>query len=289
MRCLRTGMVYDHSLGASAIPRNGPIPDKTPDKTVTLWPLPEVRHVYLLAAGILLGVLLGPAVFGRVFPPQYDAWFGTHLHHPELDQAYQKNLQQLHNAPEASLLPAEVQQEMQAHERLAREAMQQRLDTLAATQVTPQAIEEEREASERAILETRIGRQQREIINQRNLQLLRISTIERERQQQHHNHQLGLIGIHLTLVLALVAFALTEALLTPPETGERRQGLPPRLSHFITIRYALLAGWLCLTLAQPIALHQANPVFAGVLIAVVLIAGLVPLGKKMTDHPIEQS
>jgi hypothetical protein len=36
---------------------------------------PEARHLYLLVAGIIAGVLLGPGVLGRVLPEVYDRWF----------------------------------------------------------------------------------------------------------------------------------------------------------------------------------------------------------------------
>lgn len=36
---------------------------------------PNHRDLYVIVAGILLGVILGPAVMGRVLPEQYKQWF----------------------------------------------------------------------------------------------------------------------------------------------------------------------------------------------------------------------
>ena len=79
----------------------------------------------------------------------------------------------------------------------------------------------------------------------------------------------------------VILFA-AEAILSP-QRDELEQGkatLPPALSRLITIRYGLAAGWLMLMLAQPIWLKGIDVVFGGLLLAIVLVAGLVPLGKK---------
>lgn len=250
-----------------------------PNNTVTLWPLPEIKHVYLLAAGIVLGVLLGPAVMGSVFPKPYEQWLGGGGDNAQLQQAYDEaNL--LTQQPQTYLLPPEIEADIARYEALAYDALEKRLDVLRSTGVSGEALTEERANSESAILEHRDQVTQRAFEARRMQLLLTIAGLEREMTSDRHARLLRLIGVQMALVLALVAFAIAEALLAPPVGGDGRRVASPRLAHLVTIRYALLAGWLTLTIAQPAALKQVNPVFAGVLVVVVLVVGFVPLGKR---------
>jgi hypothetical protein len=45
------------------------------DKPTVVSPLPDHRHLYLLVAGVLIGILLSPAVAGRVLPQGWQTWF----------------------------------------------------------------------------------------------------------------------------------------------------------------------------------------------------------------------
>ena len=40
-----------------------------------LSPFPDQRHLYLLAAGLVIGLLLGPGGLGRLAPGVYESWF----------------------------------------------------------------------------------------------------------------------------------------------------------------------------------------------------------------------
>ncbi|XAM01327.1 hypothetical protein OT109_08020 [Phycisphaeraceae bacterium D3-23] len=253
-------------------------PIAQPD-TVTLWPWPDARHIYLLAAGIVLGVLLGPAVMGRALPHQYELLFDAPGPTAELDAA-RAQLLAARQDPGAWVLSPEVAAELEQYETLAYDAMEARIETLRSLNMTPAALVEEREQSEQKILERRVARETRER-EQRLLQHARdVTVLELQASVARHEHRLKLIGIQMALVLALAAFAIAEALLAPPADRQGQRIASPRLAHLVTIRYALLAGWLTLAIAQPAALKQVNPYFAGVLVAVVLVVGLVPLGKR---------
>ncbi|MCE9589961.1 MAG: hypothetical protein K8S99_05495 [Planctomycetes bacterium] len=57
--------------------------DATSSRTVA----PNHWDLYLIIAGVVLGVLLGPAVLGRVAPETYDNWFvGVGSYQEELDR-----------------------------------------------------------------------------------------------------------------------------------------------------------------------------------------------------------
>jgi len=273
-----------------------PDPEKTTQykDTLTLWPLPDVKHVYLLAAGIFLGVMLGPAVLGRVMPAQYEQWFNAGGDTTQLDQAHAEALE-LMEKPESYLLPPDIDAEITRYETLAYAAMDARLETMRDIEVTPQAIEEERQQSQDTIRGHRDAVTQRAFDTRRNELLLQIAGLERKQAETRHAHRLKLIGIQMALILALVAFAIAEALLAPtpaPGSGDSEEAggepagaskaaaVSPRLAHLVTVRYALLAGWLTLAIAQPAAIKAVSPVFAVLLVAVVLVAGFVPLGKK---------
>ena len=46
-----------------------------PSQAIVASPFADARHLYLIGVGLLLGILLGPAVLGRVAPDTYAAWF----------------------------------------------------------------------------------------------------------------------------------------------------------------------------------------------------------------------
>lgn len=192
-------------------------------------PFADARHLYLLGVGLLLGILLGPAVLGRVAPETYAAWFT--------------------GAGEAA---AEI--------RAFNEDTAEGLERLIATGVSDIAIDEyiaERDA-ERQFLPA-FGR----------------AVIE---QNQHEKAWAGRL---LALVLTVVVVMGLEAWVGPtPRDG--RAVVPPALGRLVTIRYALIALWLMLALASPAALLGAPWVFFAMVLLVVMVVGLVPLGKNQT-------
>jgi hypothetical protein len=88
--------------------------------------------------------------------------------------------------------------------------------------------------------------------------------------RQQHRQQLD-ARLH-ALLLAVLAVVVLEALL-PPAAADHR-------ARLATARYALLALWLAITLAEPSALNRVSLLFVALVIAVALVAALVPLRRR---------
>ena len=67
----------DRSLSASADGSADAQADASADASASrvIAGRPDPMHLYLLVAGVLAGVLLGPGVLGRIAPGVYDRWF----------------------------------------------------------------------------------------------------------------------------------------------------------------------------------------------------------------------
>lgn len=183
---------------------------------------PDHRDVYLLALGLLMGVLLGPAVLGRVSATSYERMFlGGH----ELTVAIEK-----------------FEKEVPG-----------RIASLAGTGVTGVAVEELQ------------GRMQEERLQ-----------LEGRRTLARHEHALWLAGRTNALLLAVAALMVLEGVLDPA-AGAMWRRLRQRAA---SARYALLAIWLALLLAQPEILRQTPPAFVILLLVVAVAAMLVPMGRR---------
>lgn len=212
----------------------------------------------MLVAGVLLGVLLGPASLGRFAPNLYDSMFMGSGDMAQLEQA-QTELNLFLNDEETRLARIEdimKQAKVLGEGDSAQAATQQQVTDL----LNGFADEQDR-------LET-------------NIEAARVPILAR--QQEHRDKLSGMLTMMLLLIVVILA---AEAILSPQrdELEAGKTALPPALSRFITIRYGLAAGWLMLMLAQPIWLRGIDIIFGGLLLAVVLIAGLVPLGKSQKD------
>ena len=101
-------------------------------------PFPDVGGVYLLIAGILLGVLLGPAVFGRLAPNAYrDAFVGGADLVKQLEAEQTKTDQQLRNLEQTGVTDTAIKEQLAQREQKAvvlqaqlQQAQQQRLNAL---------------------------------------------------------------------------------------------------------------------------------------------------------------
>ncbi len=184
------------------------------DVRVTEPPVASHRDLYLLIVGLLVGLILGP-ILSRLRPDLHtDAFVG--------------------GRQQAQLLVALDQRHQEQAQRL------------AATGVTPAAIEELRQSVERE-----------------RLPLLALGEQEQRRKLDN------LSALALTLALAFAAVMIVEAVIDPARAVAR--------ANLATGRYALLAALLALLLVQPRLVAGVSPLFLLLLILLTLAACLVPL------------
>ncbi len=184
----------------------------------------DYRDLYLIVAGIVLGILLGPGVLGRIRPGLYGRLFV---------------------GPSTDLVVAKFSRHLA-------ETNQARQNLIASGATTAPALEEFDQ------------RQQREVAG------FQKQFDEIAAAQQAHAARLG--GWALALVLATMAVMVIESVVD--EQAARARG------RLATARYALMALWVALLIAQPALLKIVPPVLLIGLIVVAVAAALVPLGKR---------
>lgn len=215
----------------------------------------------MLIIGVMLGVMLGPACLGRFAPDLYDPLFLGSGDTTTLEQA-QAELNTFLNDEEARTQIIEgVLKQFQAFTEE---------DMSMATARDEQLFE----------INNTFAEQHAQL--QANVDTARIPILAN--QQAHRDKLLGMATMMLLIAVALFA---AEAILSP-QRDELEQGkatLPPILSRLITIRYGLAAGWLMIMLAQPVWLKGIDFIFGGLLLTIVLLAGLIPLGKSHDSAP----
>jgi hypothetical protein len=84
----------------------------------------------------------------------------------------------------------------------------------------------------------------------------------------------------IALVIVLLVVAIFEAVISPKPSERGRAVLTPVQQRVTTIRYAVLAGVLAIVLARPALLAEVSWVFVVLLLAVIAVAGFVPLGRR---------
>jgi hypothetical protein len=166
--------------------------------------------LYLIVAGLVLGLLLGPAVLGRLAPQRYLALF------PSVESA---------------------RADLEAFDRNLSDLARQ----LAATGATGAAADE---------LRVQMAPQRLPLVT---------ALIEAKRSA----------GRLPAVTLALAALMVIEA-----------AGGSVLARRLVTVRFALIALWIALLLAQPAALADVPIAFAGLVLVVALVAGLVPLPRR---------
>ena len=191
-----------------------------------LVPLPTLRDVYVLCAGLILGIVIGPAVLGKLAPATYAQFSGAGPAYTQLQQ---------HHVETGTLLAA-----------------------LQSTGVSDTALIEKRNqrAEEAATMQQVVG----SLMDR--TALLRLTAV----------------GVGLFVIMLLEA--LLSPLPTNPTDADQTVAIPPRLARLITVRYGLLAIGVALVFARPSLLKELPWLFAAALLAVALLAGLVPLASK---------
>jgi len=209
----------------------------------------------MLVAGVLLGVLLGPAVLGRVAPQLYDPMFMGSGDMSALDEARTE-------------LDAFISGD-DSDERIA--------DIMKQAEVLGDDGDSAQASTQEQITAIMNGFANKQADLKDAVELAKIPVLAN--QQAHREKLSGMATVMLLLIVLLFA---AEAILSPQrdEIEAGKASLSPALSRLITIRYGLAAGWLMLMLAQPVWLRGIDVMFGGLLLVVVLLAGLVPLGKR---------
>ena len=72
---------------------------------------PGYRELYLLVVGVIVGVLLGPGVFGHFNPAAYDEWFiGSGKTEPLIREAQEKYEADIKSMTEAKITPVAIEE-----------------------------------------------------------------------------------------------------------------------------------------------------------------------------------
>lgn len=220
--------------------------------------MPESVHLYMLVAGIVLGVLLGPAVLGNAAPNLYDKLFLGSGDMSEVEKAEEK-IAEFEASDEYTKRMENVQRQAEMFDAGDSPQLDVQAQMLRIVNEQAQAGQQLREAWVDAYAAVEL------------------------RRSEHGRQILGLS----TLLLLLVGLVmLIEPILAPQKNeldAHGRAEFPAALSRLITARYALLGGWLTLALAKPDWLLSINPVVAIILAALVGLAAFVPLGKSATS------
>jgi hypothetical protein len=138
----------------------------------TLWPFPDYRDLYLLVAGVLIGVVLSPAVMGQFVPNWSAQLFGGTDYEQQAD---------------------DLQSEL---DKLSKK-WQKELQTLADSGVSQAAVQQQRKQY----------KQQRQAIQQRRQQLFHAAELARD---QRAGRMLVAIMLTLGLVMVIEAFVAPQ-------------------------------------------------------------------------------
>lgn len=228
-------------------------------------PFPGHRDLYLIVAGLIVGVLCSSAVLGRLAPSWYDGLFVG------------SGAQAMQQAQHARERIKSVQQDQA-----------RTLATLKSTGVTGVAVEAATGRFSKQLMEVQVP-----------------LALARRKVTTNRQQYAATLGQRMTaLILVMLIIMVLESLVAPeappelpeapqpPEVAEgggaaaharavrRTAVVPAALGRLVTIRYALAAIWIGMAIARPSLLLQTPIIFAALLLLVALFVGFVPLGPR---------
>lgn len=183
---------------------------------------PSHFEIYIIAAGVLLGVILGPAVLGRFAPEQYDRLFVGAI-----------------------------------------AAAQRRDAVIDKMTIANKIVQDMKDVK---VTDVAITEKQAELQKDIDAELAAANAEAAEFRSR-------VTGRATALILAVLAIMVIEA------TTPAGSFLAGRLT---TVRYALLALWVALLIAQPGMLTNLPVGFAAALVLIGIGAAVVPLGRQPT-------
>lgn len=192
-----------------------------------MQPFADHRDLYLLAAGVLFGLLLSPAVLGRVAPELYDRIF-------------------------VGATAADVQEATDYHA-----MVRDQIQVLIAEDRPASAVEDHLAA----------------------LRLNELNPLARM-EQLHRERSMVLMGTLCAIMIVIALVMVLETFVSPQQGPDapQRTRVHPLVGRLKSARYALMAIWLALFLANPVLLWKTPWLFA-LMLAVVAMVTLVPLGR----------
>lgn len=197
---------------------------------------PSHLEIYILATGVLLGVILGPAVLGRVAPALYDKMF-------------------------VGAIAAGQRQEEIAKKR---DAV---IDKMSLMNKIVQDLKDVK------VTDVAIAEKEAEFKPQIDAAVAEANAAAEAAAVENAAFRAGVTARATALILAVLAIMVIEAI-TPAGSF-----LAGRLT---TVRYALLALWVALLIAQPGMLRSLPIGFTAALVIVGVGAAVVPMGGKQT-------
>jgi len=210
---------------------------------------PDHRDLYVLCIGVLAGILCGPGVQNHIAPARYERFFvGAADEHRQFVNAHEDMLKL------EALIPPQLQ------------ALDAQIDALRHSGVSEAAVQEQTDRA-KSLRQDLHNALLREAINQ---------SAYAKALADYAAYFAGLLN---ALVLVCLAVMVLETLIDPaaPPPFLRLRG------SLASIRYACMAAWVGLVIAQPQPLHAVPLLLVLLLLLVGLVIALVPFRRAPAD------